>query len=218
MYLQITRGSAIRNHYFPQPPAPSNVSATIRPAAASGSTQPGKLLMMRDERWANAYIKTINLLPNIIAKQTAHDAGADEALLVRDGKMIESASSNLFFVKDGHFITAPTDRFILPGITRRLVLELASSLGIPVEERKVPVAELSSMDGIFITGTGSEVFPIDTVLSHPSLDVEGDMPEVSPHPIVLQPNSCSVIWRAASLELVERLREAYREKVRGPRS
>ncbi|GMA58609.1 hypothetical protein GCM10025858_31120 [Alicyclobacillus sacchari] len=107
IYLQITRGSAIRNHLFPNPAVKANVSATVRPRASQIAKEPGTLLMMADERWANAWIKTINLLPNILAKQTAHDMGADEALLVRDGAMIESASSNLWFVRDNQLITAP---------------------------------------------------------------------------------------------------------------
>ncbi|EPZ48295.1 aminotransferase class IV [Alicyclobacillus acidoterrestris] len=213
IYLQITRGSAVRNHLFPAAEITPNVSAVVRPVPDKGEQTPGKLLMQPDERWANVYIKTLNLLPNIIAKQAAHDAGADEALLVRDGKMIESASSNLWFVRDGELITAPTDRYILPGITRRFVLELANELGIPVREEKLSVTELSSIDAIFITGTLSEIFAIDTVLSHPDLPVSTPLQDVAPHPIVVTPDTCKTEWTAKNFDVVNRLKEAFSQHI-----
>ncbi|WAH35779.1 aminotransferase class IV [Alicyclobacillus dauci] len=209
IYLQVTRGAAARNHLFPADTTVPSVSLVVRPLSAKPDQKPGKLLIQPDERWANSYIKTLNLLPNILAKQAAHDAGADEALLVRDGHMIESASSNLWFVRDGKLITAPTDRFILPGITRRYVLELAGQLDIPVEQVKLPLSELSSVDGIFITGTILEILPIESVLSHPVFGPLDTLQSGSPHPLDVKPEECEVIWRARDLSVVEQLRQAF---------
>ncbi|GMA62280.1 aminotransferase class IV [Alicyclobacillus fastidiosus] len=213
IYVQITRGSAVRNHLFPEQDTVPNVSIVVRPVAPKGEQTPGKLLMQPDERWANVYIKTLNLLPNIVAKQTAHDAGADEALLVRDGLMIESASSNLWFVRNGELITAPTDRYILPGITRRYVLELARDLGIPVREEKLPREQLSSVDAIFITGTLAEIFAIDTVLSHPSIPISTSLPDVALHPVTVTPDTCKTEWTAKNFDVVHRLREEFSARI-----
>ncbi|GLV13561.1 D-alanine aminotransferase [Alicyclobacillus hesperidum] len=211
IYLQVTRGSAVRNHLFPEPTVKANVSATVRPVTSQTSKAPGTLLMMADERWANAWIKTINLLPNILAKQTAHDMGADEALLVRDGAMIESASSNLWFVRDNQLITAPADRYILNGITRRFVMELANQLGIVVRESKLPVEELTEVDGIFITGTLTEVFPIQRVVTHPDLPY-ASLPAVKgSEPLVA--DKCQVAWEARDLSLVGRLQSAFADAI-----
>lgn len=209
VYLQITRGATARNHVFPNVGATeAGVSLIVRPLHQPAVRKPGKLLAQPDERWANAYIKTINLLPNILAKQAASEVGADEALLVRDGHMLESASSNLWFVKGGTLITAPTDRFILPGITRRYVMQLASQLNIPVVEEKLPFTSLDSMDGIFITSTISEIYPIESVLLHPDLQMTETLQPHSPHPLRLQAADCTEIWQARNLELIENLRAA----------
>lgn len=214
IYLQVTRGAANRNHLFPDgemtKPA---VSLVVRPVVSQEETKIGKLLIQPDERWANAYIKTINLLPNILAKQLAHDADADEALLVRDGCMIESASSNLWFVRDGGLITAPTDRFILPGITRRFVLQLADELDIPVTQMKLPLSELHTVECMFITGTISEILPIGSVLSHEDLVVGEKLSADSPHPVKIQPNDCQTIWTAQHFDLVHSLRRSFASHV-----
>lgn len=214
IYLQVTRGAAIRNHLFPEAATPAALSLVVRPIVPHADvTKLGKLLLQPDERWANAYIKTINLLPNILAKQTAHDAGADEALLVRDGRMVEASSSNLWFVRDGVLITAPADRFILPGITRRFVIELARQMEIPVREQKLPLAELESVDAIFLTGTTTEVLPVDSVLTHPDIVVSETLSTASPHPLHVQPDECTIIWRARNLELVYQLKQVFKARV-----
>lgn len=214
VYLQVTRGATVRNHLFPAPDSTNpGVSLVVRPLSAPNSTAPGKLLVQPDERWANAYIKTINLLPNILAKQAAHDVGADEALLVRDGDMLESASSNLWFIEDGRLVTAPLDRFILPGITRRFVIGIAKELSIPVEEKKVPFTSLDTMDGIFITGTVSEILPIEAVLGHKDLPITANLAQQSPHPLNFLETDCETIWRSRNLEVAYQLKQAFNAKV-----
>ncbi|WP_041695703.1 aminotransferase class IV [Alicyclobacillus acidocaldarius] len=214
IYLQVTRGSAVRNHLFPEPSVEANVSATVRPVKPGTSeAKPGRLLLLPDERWLNPWIKSLNLLPNIMAKQTAHDAGADEALLVRDGYMIEAASSNVWFVVNGELVTAPADRYILAGITRRFVLEMARDLGIPVREEKLPRARLADVDAIFLTGTMTEVYPIASVVEHPDIPctvISAERPPVRN----VAPEQVHEVWTARDLELVERLRAAFVERVR----
>ncbi|WP_206831964.1 aminotransferase class IV [Alicyclobacillus fructus] len=214
IYIQVTRGSAVRNHLFPEPSVVANVSATVRPVPpTSPEVKPGRLLLLPDERWLNPWIKSLNLLPNVMAKQTAHDAGADEALLVRDGCMIEAASSNVWFVQNGELITAPADRYILAGITRRFVLELARDLGIPVREEKLPRERLAEVDAIFLTGTLTEVYPIGSVAEHPDIPCT-PVSAARPAARTVTPEQVQVVWTARDLELVERLRTAFVERVR----
>lgn len=161
VYLQLTRGIAPRQHLFPN--VPSSLTMTIRPATIlpehlrkEGATA----MSLPDERWANCYIKSLNLLPNILAKQTAHDAGYYEAILYKDGYVTEGSSSNVFMVKDGNIYTTPLTKQILPGITRHVVQNLANSLSIPFEEKHFSVEELKGADEVFITSTVAEVLPI----------------------------------------------------------
>ena len=117
-------------------------------------------MSLPDESWANCYIKSLNLLPNSLAKQTAHDAGYYEAILYKDGYVTEGSSSNVFMVKDGNIYTTPLTKQILPGITRHVVQNLANSLSIPFEEKHFSVDELKGADEVFITSTVAEVLPI----------------------------------------------------------
>jgi len=214
IYLQVTRGSAVRNHLFPEPSVEANVSATVRPVQSNSSqAKPGRLLLLPDERWLNPWIKSLNLLPNVMAKQTAHDAGADEALLVSDGCMIEAASSNVWFVLNGELVTAPADRYILAGITRRFVLEMARDLGVQVREEKLPRERLPEVDAIFLTGTMTEVYPIASVVEHPDIPCTS-IPAERPPARSVAPEQVREVWTARDLGLVERLRAAFVERVR----
>jgi D-alanine transaminase len=102
-------------------------------------------------------VKTISLLPNVLAYQAAVDAGVTDALQVRDGIALEGAHCNFFGVFDGTVVTHPTSNVILPGITRGLVLELARANAIPVAERPIQVEELSTAQEMFFTGTTAEL-------------------------------------------------------------
>ncbi|PLR76557.1 D-amino-acid transaminase [Bacillus sp. V3-13] len=161
VYLQVTRGIAARLHLFPD--VPVSISMTIRPAKplpVELREKGAAAIILEDERWANCYIKSLNLLPNILAKQTASEAGCFEAILVRDGVVTEGTSSNVFYVKDQNIYTAPLTRHILPGITRIAVKEISEALNIPFIEEHFAPDNLTRADEVFITSTTSEVLPI----------------------------------------------------------
>ncbi len=162
VYLQITRGVAPRTHAFPEQPVPLTVYAFakeyLRPSRARWE-EGFSAVTVPDRRWARVDIKTISLLGNVLAQQAAVEAGADDAVLVRDGVALEGAHSNMFAVLNGTLVTHPTSNVILPGITREFILELARELGIPVREASIHVEELATAEEVFFTGTTTEVKP-----------------------------------------------------------
>ncbi len=165
VYLQVTRGAAPRTHHFPPAGTPTTVYASasaftvnraLREQGATGITQP-------DIRWARCDLKTVNLLGPVLARQAAQEAGAYEALLHRDGMLTEGAATNAFFVVDGVLRTYPLSHYILPGITRQVVMALVRELGIPCEERPLPLVELSRASEVFVCGTTTDVTPLVAV-------------------------------------------------------
>ncbi|MCY3612587.1 MAG: aminotransferase class IV [Gemmatimonadetes bacterium] len=162
VYVQVTRGVAPRTHAFPDPPVEPTVYAFAneyhRPSMqlwGMGS----RAITMPDQRWARADIKAIALLPNVLAQQAAVDAGVINTILVRDGMAIEGTHNNLFAVINGVVTTAPKSNYILHGVTRDFVIELAGQIGFPVEERAIPLSELYDAEEVFFTGTTTEVRP-----------------------------------------------------------
>jgi D-alanine transaminase len=211
VYWQITRGIAPRSHTFPDTDAV--VSLTVRPAAPKFDGDSASLVALPDDRWANAYVKSLNLLSNVIAKEIARRNGAAEALFVRNGKMLEGASSNLFFVRNGVVYTAPANRYILGGITRKFVLELAGKEGIPVREEALPLEELPTVDEVFVTSTTQEILPIREVFTSerifPTLHA---LPEQAPETLVHEIRDRKVLWQAHSdASVTNRLMAAFAE-------
>ena len=162
VYLQITRGAAPRTHHFPPEGTPPTVYAFAqayhRPASARWE-RGYEAVTVPDDRWARVDIKSIGLLPNVLAQQAAAEAGVADALLVKDGVALEGSHNNLFAVFDGVVTTHPATHQILHGVTRAYVIELAKGQGLPVEERPVPLEEIRAADEIFFTGTTTEVRP-----------------------------------------------------------
>jgi len=161
VYLQVTRGIATRIHSFPD--VPSSTSMTIReakPLPQEYRDNGTKALLLEDERWKNCYIKSLNLLPNVLAKRTAADQGCFEAILVRDGLVTEGSSCNVFAIKDGTIYTAPATHKILHGITRAKLLELAAKMDIPVVEEEFTPDFLKSADEVFLSSTSMEAMPV----------------------------------------------------------
>jgi D-alanine transaminase len=162
VYLQVTRGTAPRNHVFPDPAVPPTVYAWARAfSRPSRETweQGFAAIRVPDRRWARADLKTVQLLPNVMAQQEAREAGATDALFVRDGLALEGGQTNLFVVANGTLLTHPASNQILHGISRAAVLEVAEELGLPTEIRPIPDSDLSFATEIFFTGTTAEVRP-----------------------------------------------------------
>lgn len=162
VYMQVTRGEAPRRQPFPNAEPILAMVAKQAPLVSAAQRQAGVgAIFHPDERWLNCNLKTLNLLPNCLAKQAALDAGAFEAILVRDGRVTEGSTSNVFAVIDGIIRTAPADRFILNGITRRLVIQAAQSLGLEVrQEAFTPEMLTTRATEVFITSTTNDLLPI----------------------------------------------------------
>ena len=161
-YVQVTRGAAPRTHQFPPPSTrPTIFAYTGALKSLDQDRRTGARAITRpDVRWLRCDIKTVQLLPNVLAKQAAVDAGAFEAIFVRDGIVTEGTHSNLFAVLNGELRTHPTNNLILPGVTRDVVLELARELGIPRREQAVTEADLRKVEELFFTGTTTDVLPV----------------------------------------------------------
>ena len=169
LYVEITRGVAARTHQFPPPGTKPTVFAMVnrfvppddlRARGASAITTP-------DVRWLRCDIKTIQLLPNVMAKQAAAEHGATEAIMIRDGVVTEGSHANVFGVLDGEIRTHPLGNLILPGITRAIVLELANALSIPIREESFAEPDIARLDECFLAGTTTDVMPIVRVNDRP---------------------------------------------------
>ena len=162
VYLQITRGTAARMHGLIANPTPT-VIAIARPAQTVRPRPTLRVVTASDDRWARCYLKTTALLPNALARERARRLGADDAIFLRDGFVMEATASNVFLVKDGKLLTSPLTNYILAGITRESILELAKQVGIPASEEPIPAYLLYQADEVFLTGTNSELGPIVSV-------------------------------------------------------
>jgi len=162
LYLVVTRGAAPRMHHFPPAgTAPSVFVSASRVVAQRELKHHGaRAITFEDLRWSRCDLKTVNLLGSVLARQAAAEAGAYEAILVRDGIVTEGAASNALAVIDGVLRTHPLNRWILPGVTRKVVLTCAAELGIPVREVAVTETELRAAQEILLCGTMTDVMPV----------------------------------------------------------
>jgi D-alanine transaminase len=168
-YLQVTRGPAERDHAFPKQITPTvfaYAQALKYPDAAQLASGVAAITVP-DIRWQRCDIKAIALLPNVLMRQQAVEAGAAEAILIRDGVMTEGSASNIFLVTDNLLVTPPTGPFLLPGVTRDLVLELARAHGIACAERDVHEAELRAADELMLSSSTKELLSITTLDRRP---------------------------------------------------
>jgi D-alanine transaminase len=165
VYLQVTRGAAPRAHGFPQPEVRPTVIALTKEVMRPETAMHDGIAVIThpDIRWLRCDIKSLNLLPNVLAKQAASDAEAAEAILHRDGVVTEGNSSNIAIVKDGLLLTHPADNLILHGVTRAVTLRLAAAIGIPLREEAFRVEQLYDADEAILLGTTIEVMPIISV-------------------------------------------------------
>jgi D-alanine transaminase len=189
IYLQVTRGAAPRVHAFPRDLRPTFL-AYARAISAPPPDRTLSLLSVRDDRWGRCHLKTVCLLPNILARQKAVEAGCDEGLFVREeGTVTEGTSSNAFLVRDGVVVTHPADSRILNGITREVTIEAALEADVRVEQRPFTLEEARRADELFMTGTTTEVAPAVRLDGKP-------------------------VGSGAPGRVTARLRAAFREKVR----
>lgn len=166
LYMQVTRGApAKRDHPFPSPPVAPTVFLSTSPLARSPiyqiDTAKGAKAITRDDiRWGRCDIKSVALLANILYRQEAAEAGAAEAILLKDGLLTEGSSTNVFVIKRGKVATPPLSNLILGGITRLAVIAVCAELGIPLEERDINEAELREADEIWVSSSTKDALPI----------------------------------------------------------
>jgi len=171
LYLHITRGVAKRDHAFPSPPVKPTVFLMSNPLP----TPPAELLLSgvgavsaEDNRWLRCDIKAIALLPNVLLRQLAVDAGCAETILIRENEfMTEGAASNIFVVRNGKLLAPPKDNLMLPGITYDVVLEIAAANHIPHEVRRIAATEVFDAEELLLTSSTKEVLAITTLDGKP---------------------------------------------------
>ncbi len=195
VYLQVTRGVASRDFLFPADAKPSMVvtAKKVAPSLGAARAEAGiKVLTVPETRWERVDIKTVGLLPNVLAKQKAKEAGAQEAWFVDpDGTVKEGGSSNAWIVTaDGALVTRPAEFGILRGITRTTLFEVAAKLGLRIEERGFTVAEARAAREAFISSA--------TTIAMPVVEIDG-APIANGHP-----GSVTMSLRQAFHDLAER--------------
>jgi D-alanine transaminase len=164
IYMQISRGATPRVHDIPGQSRPVLTAFVRRKERPLGEQQKGlRGQLIEDIRWLRCDIKTLNLLGAVLVKEYAKEAGAQDAILHRNGVVTEASASNVFAVKDGTLYTHQADQLILHGITRQVVLDLARENGIPVVEEAFTADFLLQADEVFLTSTTQEVMPIVSV-------------------------------------------------------
>jgi len=173
VYLQITRGVARRDFPFPPADTRSSIIVTARSNDRARLEQQASegiaVITVPDIRWQRVDIKSVALLPNVLAKQAARDKGAREAWLVdAHGRVTEGASSNAWIVtRDGKLVTHPLGRDILPGITRSVVIDVIKGQGLAFEERAFSVEEAYAAREAFVTSASQIAMPVVSIDGRP---------------------------------------------------
>ena len=175
VYFQITRGTAPRDHAFPDVKA--NLWVLLRPKKTSDNRVPVKLITLEDTRFLHCDIKTLNLIPSVMAAQLAKEAGCNEAVFHRSGRVTECAHSNVSIIENGVFVTAPTDNLILPGIARANLIKACKALDIPVSETPFTVERMMNADEIIVSSCGSFCLSASHIDGKPVGGKRGDLLE-----------------------------------------
>jgi len=162
IYIQVTRGAAPRKHTFPEEKTPPTVYMSASPGISQKEKieRGVKIILVPDIRWYRCDIKSISLLPNVLANQQAKEKGAEEAVLVRDGIITEGSHTNFYAVFEGRVLTHPMNHHILPGITRDIIVNLCRDLKIPFRDELVREKDLPRAQEMFLSGTSMEVTPV----------------------------------------------------------
>ena len=154
VYYQVTRGTGLRNHAFPE--GKSNLWIMLLPKELPDCTVPIKLVTTEDKRFYYCNVKTLNLIPSVLASEKAKKAGCDEAVFYRPGgRVTECAHSNVHILQNGVLKTAPTDELILPGIARAHLIKACKALDIPVDETPFTLDELFAADEVIVTSSSN---------------------------------------------------------------
>ncbi|MFT4799066.1 MAG: D-alanine transaminase [Candidatus Azotimanducaceae bacterium] len=163
VYIQVTRGAdTVRSFVYPADPTPTIfIMVSAAPQLGHREIKPLQLVTLEDFRWDRGHIKTISLIAAGMLKNEAIAAGANDALLVKNGEVTEATSANLFAVIGGVIVTPRKSTRLLHGITRDVVVELAKANGLPIEERVLRPEELEFADEIFISSSTMETWPVD---------------------------------------------------------
>ena len=165
LYVQVTRGADTKRDFVYPSDVPATIFIMVNPApildrGEAQNVKPYEVVTLEDFRWANGQIKTISLIAAGMLKNEAIRRGANEAVLIKDGKVTECSSSNLFAVFDGVLVTPPKSCHLLHGITRDEIIELSIKAGLSVEEREIDEEELATADELFLTSSTHESWPI----------------------------------------------------------
>lgn len=163
LYWQISRGVCMRNHPFPGAEVKPTLMIYVKPVTMKDMNKRYKLISMEDIRYKLCNIKTLNLIPSVLANQRAVERGCDEAVLHRGSRVTECAHSNISMLKDGVLHTAPTDELILPGITRKHLLQLCAANGIPVVEAPYSMVELMNADEIIVSSSSALLMGVESI-------------------------------------------------------
>lgn len=174
VYYQVTRGTGLRNHVFTDGPA--NLWISLTPSEIPDGKIPMRLITTEDTRFFHCNIKTLNLIPSVMASQKAKEAGCQEAVFYRPGgRVTECAHSNVHIIKDGILRTAPTDNLILPGIARAHLIRMCKKLEIPVNETAFTLDDLFSADEVIVTSSSKLCMHANEIDGKP---VGGKAPEL----------------------------------------
>ena len=163
LYWQISRGVCMRNHPFPGAEVKPTLMIYVKPVTMKDMNKRYKLISMEDIRYKLCNIKTLNLIPSVLANQRAVERGCDEAVLHRGSRVTECAHSNISMLKDGVLHTAPTDELILPGITRKHLLQLCAANDIPVVEAPDSMVELMNADEIIVSSSSALLMGVESI-------------------------------------------------------
>ena len=175
VYWQITRGTGMRNHAFPGDEVPANLWIMLKPLNIKDMSKKIKLITLEDTRFLHCNIKTLNLLPSVMAAQKTEEAGCQESVFHRGDKVTECAHSNVSIIKDGILKTAPTDNLILPGIARAHLIKMCKLFNIPVDETAFTLKELMEADEVIVTSSGQFCMATSEIDGKP---VGGKAPEL----------------------------------------
>jgi D-alanine transaminase len=163
LYWQVSRGPGPRKHTYPDPSVKPNLLITVSPKSMTDLRKRMKLITREDTRFMLCNIKTLNLVPNILARQAAENQGCDEVVFYRGEMVTECSASSISILKNGTFRTAPLNNYILPGVTRRLLLERCRELLIPVDETAFTLKEMMDADEVIITSTTRLCLGVDSI-------------------------------------------------------